>query len=214
MDRGTAAVYRYRTVTTTTHPPQSSGFAFCCACLLCMRALQTLPSVPGCKDARPSEQLDLWAVRLVSPLADSACSRNRPSSQLRQGRTMSPDPTVVRSSPTCGLTTRWDWAGLAEWMACCASVTLRAAPLSASARGLSLVSSLQRAWFLGLGPFSKLHALPGVHCQSTRLQIYNALVLPTPTPSYTRICSHLFLTHAHMNQRTQLHPSKRSTSNR
>lgn len=65
-------------------------------------------SLPARMDAiaRPSEQLDLWAVRLVSPLADSACSRNRPSSQLQQGWTMSPDPTVVRSSLTCGQTTR------------------------------------------------------------------------------------------------------------
>lgn len=56
MDRGTAAAYR----TVNTVQPQGSGFAFCCACLVRMRALRPLPRMQGCKDAKPSEQLDLW----------------------------------------------------------------------------------------------------------------------------------------------------------
>lgn len=107
-----------------------------------------------------------WAVRLVSPLADSACSRSRPSAQLQQGRTMLPASTVVRSFPTCGLTTRWDWTGLDG---CCASVTLPAAPLPASARGLSLVSCLQRST---RGSSVSVHS-PSSICYSGRYIVTN-----------------------------------------
>lgn len=58
---------------------------------------QNTPGIP----AHP-KHLVAWAVRLVSPLADSACSRNRPSSQLQQGRTMLAASTVVRSLPPVG----------------------------------------------------------------------------------------------------------------
>lgn len=68
----------------------------------------------------------------------------------------------------------------------------------------------QHAWFLGLGPFSQLHPLQlEVHRYKSTSPLYSPR-----RPSYTRICSHVFLTHAHMNQSTRLHPSKAPLPNR
>lgn len=97
---------------------------------------------------------------------------------------MSAVSTVVRSLQPVGLTTRWDWTGL-DGLLCfrhpaCSS-------LSASARGLSLVSSPAPAWFLGLGPFPS--SIPCRERATGRLTVHGykcTIPLYSPRrPSYT-----------------------------
>lgn len=190
MDRGTAST-----------KPHSCGFA----AAVCARGLFRLPRMPdarmpGCQDPRsprtqghPSSWTSgrsAWSPRWPTARAPATA---RPRS-YQQGRTMSPDPTVVRSSPNLwandktGLGRDWDGTGRTGW-ACCASVTLRATnSLSASARGLSLVSSSAR-----VVPSVSVHSQSsrpcpalqrrrryGVHRYKSTMPLYS----PRP-PSYT-----------------------------